>query len=78
MALGIQLLDRDGRLLARDHCRLALPQRVAPGESVALGGACPVPADPGSYQLKIDMVAEGVTWFEAAGSNAPAVPMDVR
>jgi len=78
VALGVQLLDRDGRLLARDHYRLALPQAVAPGQSVSLTCACPVPPDPGAYQFKVDMVAEGVTWFEAAGSVAPVVRVDVR
>jgi len=39
--------------------------------------ACPAPAEPGAYQFKIDMVAEGVTWFEAAGSTAPALPVQV-
>jgi hypothetical protein len=29
---------------------------------------CPVPADAGAYALKFDVVAEGVAWFESAGS----------
>jgi hypothetical protein len=36
------------------------------------------PAPPhGSYQLKIDMVTEGVTWFELKGSPAVTVPLEV-
>ena len=78
VAVGVQLLDRDGRLLVRDHYRLALPHAVAPGQTVAAACACPVPSAPGGYQFKIDLVAEGVTWFEAAGSIAAVVSLAVR
>jgi hypothetical protein len=37
-----------------------------------------VPSAPGGYQFKIDLVAEGVTWFEAAGSIAAVVSLAVR
>jgi hypothetical protein len=78
VAVGVQLLDRDGRLLARDHYRLAVPHPVAPGQTLAVTCACPAPSEPGRYQLKVDMVAEGVTWFEPVGSAAPVVSLDVR
>jgi SAM-dependent methyltransferase len=77
VAVGVQLLDREGRLRARDHHRIALPHPVAPGQTVAVTCACPAPFDAGAYQLKVDMVAEGVTWFEATGSRAAAVPLVV-
>ena len=77
VAVGVQLLDRDGRLLARDHYRLALPHAVAPGQGMAASCACPMPSAPGAYQFKIDLVAEGVTWFEAAGSTASVVSVEV-
>jgi SAM-dependent methyltransferase len=66
--LGVQLLDADGRLLARDHCRVGLSYDVEPGKSVVLAFECPAPAAPGRYFLKFDLVAEGVTWFETTGS----------
>lgn len=78
VAIGVQLLDRDGRLLGRDHHRHVLPHPVGPGQACAVTLSCPAPSAPGAYQLKVDMVAEGVTWFEAAGSTAPVVPLDVR
>jgi hypothetical protein len=78
VAVGVQLLDRDGRLLVRDHYRLALPHALAPGQTLAVTCACPAPSDPGVYQFKIDMVAEGLTWFEAAGSTAAVVLVIVR
>ena len=77
VAVGVQLLDRDGRLLARDHYRHALPHPVAPGQAVAVSCACPAPPETGAYRFKVDMVAEGVIWFEAAGSEAAVVSVDV-
>ncbi|HEV8393591.1 MAG TPA: class I SAM-dependent methyltransferase [Vicinamibacterales bacterium] len=77
VAVGVQLLDRDGRLLVRDHYRQPLPHVVRPGEAFGVTLACPAPSEPGAYQFKIDLVAEGVTWFEAAGSTAPALPVEV-
>jgi SAM-dependent methyltransferase len=77
VAVGVQLLDGGGRLLVRDHYRLALPRAVEPGRTLAVTCVCPTPAEPGAYQLKVDMVAEGVTWFEAAGSRAPVVAVTV-
>jgi ubiquinone/menaquinone biosynthesis C-methylase UbiE len=66
---GVQLLDDQGRLVSRDHHRAPLPRVVAPGEAVTIAFACPLPADAGTYGLKFDLVAEGVTWFETAGST---------
>jgi hypothetical protein len=77
VALGIQLLDENGRLLTRDYHRVLLPQAVAPGEAVAIAFTCPVPMDAGTYRLKFDLVAEGVTWFELAGSIPISKPLRV-
>jgi hypothetical protein len=66
--LGVQLLGADRRLMARDHHRVALPADVLPGGSATLTFDCPVPAAAGAYALKFDLVAEGVAWFESAGS----------
>lgn len=78
VTLGIQVLDADGRLLARDHHREPLPNDVPPGQTVALTFNCPAPVEPGRYVLKLDLVAEGVTWFETAGSRAASTPLEVR
>ena len=68
VTLGVQLLDAGERLVARDHHRVTLPHDVAPGTSVDLVFDCPAPAAPGDYLFKVDLVAEGMTWFETAGS----------
>jgi ubiquinone/menaquinone biosynthesis C-methylase UbiE len=69
VSLGLQLLDDKARLVARDHHRVPLPRNVAPGGSVSLTFDYPAPDLPGACILKFDLVAEGVTWFEAAGST---------
>lgn len=68
VSLGAQLLDARGELLARDHARVPLPRSVAPGESLELQAALPAPPETGQYRLRLDLVAEGVCWFEHMGS----------
>jgi SAM-dependent methyltransferase len=65
---GVQLLDASMRLVDRDYHRVVLPGAVAPGDAVTVTFGCPMPAIPGQYGLKFDLVAEGTTWFETAGS----------
>lgn len=75
--LGVQLLDEQGRLIARDYHRVALPRDVAPGASIDVSFICPAPESPGTYLLKFDLVAEGVTWFETEGSPIVTTRMTV-
>jgi hypothetical protein len=67
--LGIQLLDSDRRLANREFLRVPLAEDVAPRQSARVAATFAVPATPGSYFLKIDMVSEGVSWFEPHGST---------
>jgi hypothetical protein len=75
--LGVQLLAADGELIDRDHSRHALPGPVGPGERCELTLEIPAPATSGAYQFKLDLVREGVTWFELAGSQPIVVPVVV-
>jgi ubiquinone/menaquinone biosynthesis C-methylase UbiE len=77
VTLGVQLLDAQRRLMARDHFRVALLSPVAVDASAVLAFECPMPAEGGTYHLKFDLVAEGVTWFEPAGSQALVHRIDV-
>jgi hypothetical protein len=38
----------------------------------------PVPANPGRYRLKFDLVSEGIDWFEACGSDTTTTRLVVR
>jgi SAM-dependent methyltransferase len=79
-ALGIvrvatHLYDANARMIALDHSRHDLPHDVGPGESIHMNIDVPLPAD-GSFVVGVDLVAEGVIWFENLGSQP--LMIDVR
>src|SRR4030095_10590566 len=51
--------------------RVRLTEDIYAGGSRSLDVEFPAPLTPGNYRLKIDLVAEGLVWFEDVGS-APA------
>ena len=67
--LGVQLLASDGRVIDRDYARHDLPAPLLPGGRCDLTVRITMPSSAGSYQLKFDLVREGVRWFELAGSD---------
>jgi SAM-dependent methyltransferase len=69
VAVGIQLLDAERNVISRDFRRIPLPADIYPGQSFALDVEFPAPVDPGHYHLKVDLVAEGLVWFDATGSD---------
>jgi SAM-dependent methyltransferase len=72
VAVGIQLLDERDGLINRDFRRLPLTEDIYPDDSRSLDVECPAPLTAGNYRLKIDVVAEGLVWFEDVGST-PAI-----
>lgn len=74
--LGGHLFDEQRRLFARGHLRAELPRDVAPGEEVRVQARLLLPARPGRYRLRLDLVDEFVAWFEQVGS--PAVDVEVE
>jgi hypothetical protein len=67
--LGAQLCDAAGTVVDRDYARAWLPHTIGGGEQAAVPIEFPAPAEPGRYQLKFDLVSEGIDWFEACGSE---------
>jgi len=67
--LGAQLATAAGAVIDRDHARAALPAAVPAGGWVDVTLDVPSPARPGRYQLRFDLVSEGIDWFEACGSE---------
>jgi len=63
------VLDLAGRILLWDGERTLLPNDVAPGQSVTLNVAVAVPlaAATATYNVKVDLVREGVAWFSTWG-----------
>ncbi|HOG28627.1 MAG TPA: radical SAM protein, partial [Vicinamibacterales bacterium] len=75
--LGAQLCDASGIVLDRDHARAWLPRPIGPGEQVAVPIEVLAPPQSGRYQLKFDLVSEGIDWFEACGSDTTLRPLVV-
>ncbi len=71
VTLGVKVYGPDGELVREDLGRTPLDADVPPGgeRELTLEFAGTLP--PGQYQLKYDMVVEGVTWFEPHGSHCP-------
>jgi hypothetical protein len=75
--VGAQLAAADGSLRERDYARSLLPRSLPAGEWLDLDFTVPTPADPGRYQLRFDLVSEGVDWFENCGSEVTVRPLVV-
>src|SRR5205085_2746030 len=58
--------------------RTALSADLPPGGEVALPLAVTAPGAPGDYVLEIDMVHEGVTFFNEKGSKSLRLPVRVE
>ena len=66
---------RDGDTQWNEYLhRFDLSGPVAPGQTVAMTGFIATPTEPGIYTVKVDLVAEEVTWFEPRGST----PLEIQ
>ena len=76
--LGVDLLDDEGMTeVIWDYGRAALPRNVALGETILLDLSSEAPNRPGRYSVELDMVAEGLAWFEELGSAILRHPLYV-
>ena len=75
--LGAQLCDASGTVVIRDYARAWLPHTIDGGAQADVVIEVPAPETPGRYQLKFDLVSEGVDWFEACGSQTTLKPFRV-
>lgn len=73
--VGVQLLDAGRRLLNKEFGRAALSRDVAPDDEVEIGVELTLPDPTAAYVLKIDLVDEGICWFEDVGSMPIYVPV---
>jgi len=87
--LGVKLMRPDGTCEDPDFSRGMLLADVMPGETAEISCLAKAPASAGEYDLKVDLVQEGVAWFEDMGSTPlhrsltvtpddPATPPDTR
>lgn len=76
LTLGNHWRDQNRQLIRHDDGRTELPQ-LASGEAAVVKLAISAPDVPGSYELELDLVQEGVRWFVEAGSALWSVPISV-
>ena len=76
--VGAHLMSERRESLDWDFMRAWLPGPVAAGESAAVDARFHLPATPGRYLLRLDMVDEGVAWFEQHGSPVLEVELLVE
>ncbi|HSB62230.1 MAG TPA: hypothetical protein VLI67_10955, partial [Vicinamibacteria bacterium] len=76
VSLGGHLHGEDGGLRTADFFRSPLPRDVAPGETVEATCAFASAPTAGRYELRIDLVAEGLFWFVNHGSAV--LPITLR
>ncbi len=69
-----------GDRVVRDYgdARTELPQLVAPGQSVSVRLRVTAPGTPGRYQLQLDLLHEGTSWFESHGAGRKLVEIEVK
>jgi hypothetical protein len=74
--LGAHLCEVTGRLIDLNFARQSFGRDVLPGETVEL--TMPISfKEPGTFQLAVDLVSEGVSWFETLGSKPVQVKVTV-
>jgi len=74
---GVKVCRLAGEGLREDLGRTPLPGDVEPGRSARLTVSVPGILPPGAYELRFDMVVEGVTWFEPQGSLSPRRRLEI-
>src|SRR5439155_261936 len=67
--LSYHLLDASGNAIVWDGPRTPLSADVAPGASATFSLSYVAPSKEGTYTLVIDLVREGVSWFQFLGSQ---------
>jgi hypothetical protein len=76
--LGAHLLDAEERTLETDYGRAALPADVPEGGSARVELELRAPATAGRFLVRLDLVNEGVCWFEAVGSATADYRLEVE
>ena len=73
--LSCHLLDENGKTLQHDNDRAWLLTPLDPGQQRSLELKIAAPALKGEFKIEIDLVWEGVTWFQDVGNPAKIVDL---
>lgn len=78
LGIGDHWLDANGSMVRLDDGRAYITEDLPPWSSTVLQLTCQAPPVPGRYELEVDGVHEGVTWFVDRGHTEPVrVRVDV-
>lgn len=75
--IGTHLYDENDHLLMIDHTRHLFDKEIHPGETIEKDLTFNF-NKPGKYKIVVDLVSEGVTWFETVGSRPTIVTVSVE
>ena len=76
LSVGVRLLDENGDVVDPDWVHTPLPCSLSPGRETIV--VVPLPqAALGRWQLRFDLVQEGVAWFEDRGHPVIDLPLRV-
>jgi 4-amino-4-deoxy-L-arabinose transferase-like glycosyltransferase len=78
IAAGNHWLDSQGEIVINDDGRAPLTRDLPPGESIEIPLTINAPSQSGNFQLEIDMLQEGVSWFGLKGSATVRLPITIR
>lgn len=73
--LGAKVVGERGEVIQHDFARFPLDGDVAPGETIFRDIYFELPAE--GHGALLDMVDEGITWFETVGSKPVTLPLAV-
>ena len=76
--LAYHIFDPAGKVVVWDGARTLLPAAVAPGATITLNATVALPATPGAFALKFDLVQEGVSWFSGQGVPAESITLTIQ
>jgi hypothetical protein len=77
LSVGNHWLDPEGAIIVHDDGRGALPRDLGPGETVEVTLTINAPPHGGDYQLELDVLQEGVSWFALRGSRTQRILITV-
>ncbi|ELS02825.1 amino acid adenylation enzyme/thioester reductase family protein [Xenococcus sp. PCC 7305] len=75
--LGNHWLTHNGEVIVNKDGRTNLDQELLPGAAIDVNLLVTIPEEPGCYQLELDLVEEGVTWFKDQGSATTIVEVQI-
>jgi hypothetical protein len=76
--LAYRIKESSGKRFLLEGDRIAFSEALKPGESANLLIELVAPSGAGNYLIVIDVVHEGITWFEEKGSEPLVIELEVQ